>query len=623
MSNPKSPSNQSRASRRVNTIRHARESAVMRKPVRCILLVATILAVYFCCYVGVSDAQVITVSNPPSAMLAGTSSTAPTVVGTPVYLSFTFSASGESLPSSSTATWEFGDGTTATSPVYLHTYNGTWQINVTHTYQAAGLYTVVGRINAAGGSTVRKDDKQITVSRIPDTTLSAFTLSAGPLSPEFNPMITSYSVSPLVPDDLAETTINATSTDSSAVLQIKNGNVWGVEVAHQLDRVRSFPLADCNLAINIRVSNPGDPSRFILPAHTDYAVNISRLRCLPPPPPIPLPNLKALSVSTGTIYPNFDPNITDYTLTPVISDGVISTTVTAMPANSVVQTDVQVNNGASIPLNALVDPPTDGGALGVSPYSGDTTATLELEGCSNVISVHTLVAASGMSKTYKITITKAGCVQGAQGLPGAQGSQGPQGDVGPAGPKGDNGETGATGRQGIKGDVGPEGPKGDKGDKGDLGFRGEVGPQGPQGEVGPQGSQGLKGDKGDIGPRGEIGPQGLQGPKGEIGGVGSQGPQGFSGLSGLEYVTGAPVTIGSQTTGTAIAVCPAGKRPIAGGYTTEVPAGSMSGTFNMQVFSSTPVGSASWSISGFNADNGKSGKKDLALKAYAICAVVQ
>jgi hypothetical protein len=49
----------------------------------------------------------------------------------------------------------------------------------------------------------------------------------------------------------------------------------------------------------------------------------------------------------------------------------------------------------------------------------------------------------------------------------------------------------------------------------------------------------------------------------------------------------------------------------------------MSGTFNMQVFSSTPVGSASWSISGFNADNGKSGKKDLTLKAYAICAVVQ
>lgn len=683
MSNPTSPSNQSRASRRVNMIRPARQSLLMRKPVRCILLVATILAVYSGCYIGLSSAQVIIVNTPPPPMTTQSSSlttgpTGPTVVGVPGSLSFTFSASGESLASSSTASWEFGDGTTATSPIYVHTYDGTWNISMTHTYQAAGLYNVVGRINASGGSSIRKDGKQVTVSRISDTTLSAFTLSAGPLSPEFNPAITSYSVSPLVSSDLTETTINATSTDSLAVLQIKNGNTWGVGAVGNLEKVRPFSVDACNLAITIRVSNPGDPSRFILPAQTDYAANISRLRCLPPPPPIPLPNLKALSVSTGTIYPNFDPNITDYTLTPIIADGVIRTTITAIPANSVVQTDVQVNSGASIPLNVPTnETPTDGGALGVNPgsgYSGDTTATLELESCSNVISVHTLVAASGMSRTYNITITKAGCVQGAQGLPGPQGTsgpQGPQGDAGPAGPKGDNGETGARGAQGPpglnaeKGDIGPQGaqgkvgqqgpqgPKGDqgdpgaigdrgpigpqgaqgdvgqqglqgpKGDKGDLGFRGLIGAQGAQGEVGPQGLQGPKGDTGGAGPRGDVGPQGLQGLKGEIGGMGPQGPQGFPGLSGLEYVTGALVTIGSQTTGTATAVCPAGKRPIGGGYTTELPTGSKSSVANMQVFSSAPAGSASWSVSGFNTDNGKSEKKDLALTAYAVCAVVQ
>ena len=388
------------------------------------------------------------------------------------------------------------------------------------------------------------------------------------------------------------------------------------------------------------------------------------------PPPVPLPNLRGLSVSTGTIYPKFDPNITDYVLTPIIADGVIRTTITAIPGDSVVQTDVQVNNGPSIPLNVLVDSPTDGGALGVNPYSGDTTATLELESCSNVISVHTLVAASGLSRTYNITITKAGCVQGAQGLPGSQGSpgpQGPQGDAGPAGPqgdkgdKGDIGEVGPHGRQGLKGDKGdigpqgvqgevvpqgPQGPKGDQGDPGAIGDRGPIGAQGAQGGVGPQGTQGPKGDKGDLGLRGligsqgaqgevgpqgpkgdkgdlgfkgNVGPQGLQGLKGETGGMGPQGPQGFPGLSGLEYVTGALVSIGSQTNGTATAVCPAGKRPIAGGYTTEVPTGSKSNASNMQVFSSAPAGPTSWSVSGFNTDNGKSEKKDLTLTAYAIC----
>jgi hypothetical protein len=683
MNQPKSPSTHDRA--RVNMIRHERQTLLMPKPVRCILLVATILAVYSCCYVGLSSAQVIIVSDPTLAQApSAPAPTGPALIGKPVLFTFDFPANGVSLPSASTATWDFDDDTTATSPIYYLTHTSTWRISVTHIFQTPGLYTVTGRIKDPNGVFLTKDIKQITISRIPDTTLSEFTLSAGPLSPAFNPAITAYNVSPLIGDDVTETSISATTTDSEALLQIKNGDTWGVEVPGQFTRVRAIP--GCSTTITIRVSNHGDASRFILAAQTNYTVNISRLSCLPPPPPLPPPNLGALTVSAGTLYPNFDPNTTDYVLMPVLADGVIRTTITAVPANPTVQTDVRVNNGASIPLNVPLVPtngaPTDGGALGVNPgsgYSGDTTATLELEGCSNVISVHTLLGASGNSKTYKITITKAGCVQGAQGaqgVPGVEGPsgpQGPQGDAGPAGPKGDNGETGASGAQGSQGpkgdkgdpgsqgpqgETGHSGPKGDKGDKGDIGAqgpqgeighsgpkgdkgdKGDPGAQGPQGEIGHSGPKGDKGDKGDIGAqgvrgdkgdRGEIGAQGPKGDKGEVGLPGMQGaqgpqgsvgPQGLPGLSGVQNVAGNLVIISSQTSGTTIATCPAGKTVIAGGYMTELPAGSMSSLPNMQVFSSVPAGTASWRVSGFNADSGLSGKKDLTLTAYAICAVV-
>lgn len=66
----------------------------------------------------------------------------------------------------------------------------------------------------------------------------------------------------------------------------------------------------------------------------------------------------------------------------------------------------------------------------------------------------------------------------------------------------------------------------------------------------------------------------LAGTQGPAGPQGPQGPQGIPGLAGLQYITGTPVTIGRQSTGTATAACPAGLKIIVGGYSTALPAGS-------------------------------------------------
>ena len=263
-------------------------------------------------------------------------------------------------------------------------------------------------------------------------------------------------------------------------------------------------------------------------------------------------------------------------------------------------------------------------------------------------------------------VTTCGQTVGPQGPTGPQGPAGPQGVQGPKGDKGDTGAAGPTGPQGAKGDkgdtgatgsqgpAGPQGAKGDKGDTGANGSQGATGPAGPQGEqgakgdtgaTGPQGAtgatgtagpQGVKGDTGNTGatgpqgepgatgspgPQGSPGATGPTGPQGPAGPTGPQGPQGIPGLSGLQYITGIPLTLIRQETGTAIATCPAGLRVISGGYNTTVPAGSQADASDIQIFSSMFSGLTGWSVKAKNSAHPN--EASLILTVYAICAAVQ
>lgn len=200
-------------------------------------------------------------------------------------------------------------------------------------------------------------------------------------------------------------------------------------------------------------------------------------------------------------------------------------------------------------------------------------------------------------------VTTCGPTTGPQG---PQGPSGPQGPAGPQGAQGVKGDTGATGPQGPQGATGATGPAGPQGLKGDTGDTGATGPKGDTGATGNQGPQGATGSTGPAGPQGPTGP------------TGPQGQQGIPGLSGLQYITGIPLTLIRQETGTAIATCPAGLKVISGGYNTTVPVGSQADASDIQIFSSMFSGLTGWSVRAKNSAHPN--EASLMLTVYAICA---
>ncbi len=153
------------------------------------------------------------------------------------------------------------------------------------------------------------------------------------------------------------------------------------------------------------------------------------------------------------------------------------------------------------------------------------------------------------------------------------------------------------GPQGPKGDQGPQGLKGDQGPKGDTGATGATGLQGPQGPAGSgftwRGAFDCNASyaPGDVvshlgsswitavavggcvdppfAPWQQLaakGDQGLEGPQGPQGATGLQGPQGPSGLSGYEIIVGAGKNLATLEGFDVTVSCPAGKRPLGGGY---------------------------------------------------------
>ena len=177
---------------------------------------------------------------------------------------------------------------------------------------------------------------------------------------------------------------------------------------------------------------------------------------------------------------------------------------------------------------------------------------------------------------------------------------GPMGPMGPAGPAGPQGEVGPMGPAGPQGEVGPMGPAGA------AGAQGEAGPMGPAGPQGAQGIQGVKGDMGAVGPQGERGLTGPQGP---------QGVQGIPGVSMYEVVT-RNVSIASGASQLWVTNCPAPKRPLGGGYSSNDNNG-----VNMLVSKNGPFagsGSYGWVVEIKNPSPSTS-----SFNLYAVCAIIQ
>jgi hypothetical protein len=132
-----------------------------------------------------------------------------------------------------------------------------------------------------------------------------------------------------------------------------------------------------------------------------------------------------------------------------------------------------------------------------------------------------------------------------------------------------------------------------------------MGPAGPTGPQGAQGIQGVKGDVGAVGPQGERGFTGLQGP---------QGIQGIPGVSAYEVIT-RNVSIASSASQLWVTVCPAPKKPLGGGYTSNDNNG-----MNMLIGKNGPFagsGSFGWVVEIRNPTVSSS-----SFSLYAVCANV-
>ncbi|MHB8574812.1 MAG: hypothetical protein ACYDCQ_05715 [Dehalococcoidia bacterium] len=181
-------------------------------------------------------------------------------------------------------------------------------------------------------------------------------------------------------------------------------------------------------------------------------------------------------------------------------------------------------------------------------------------------------------------------------------------------------------QQGIQGPVGPRGPQGEKGAAGATGAAGAPGATGPAGAVGPTGAMGDTGATGATGAPGAVGPAGAAGPQGATGDIGPQGMKGDTGAQGVQGAQGPAGVLGyaalSQTVfGDGVSfflsvtqLCPTGKKPLGGGFTTgnsstlrvtDSSPSFFNGGWLATVESSTPISSGDF------------------LTVYAFCATVQ
>jgi hypothetical protein len=134
--------------------------------------------------------------------------------------------------------------------------------------------------------------------------------------------------------------------------------------------------------------------------------------------------------------------------------------------------------------------------------------------------------------------------------------------------------------------------------------RGPAGTQGPNGANGPTGPQGLKGGTGPVGPKGDTGP------------AGPQGPAGPSGISGWEVRVSDGVVVMPKVYNTAQANCPAGKKALGGGASTD---SNLSAGGATEVMTSAPTDDGTgWVVRSVNT----SPETRSTIYAWVICANV-
>jgi hypothetical protein len=193
--------------------------------------------------------------------------------------------------------------------------------------------------------------------------LASLSVSAGALSPAFDPVVTSYAV--LVPNATTSTTVTATAAERLAKISINN------QVATPGQPFGPINLAVGTTTLTIVVDGPG--------FNKTYTIVITRAAAA-------IADLASLQVSAGGLSPRFDPQVLAYSV--LAANSTTSTTITVTAADSTAT--IAINN----------QPATSGQPFGpISLILGPNAVTI------------VVTAPGGAVKTYSVVI-----VRGASGI---------------------------------------------------------------------------------------------------------------------------------------------------------------------------------------------------------------
>ena len=237
--------------------------------------------------------------------------------------------------------------------------------------RAAGLSTTINIVvTAQNGS---QKPYTITVDRADppppsgNNNLSALTVTPGPLVPAFTSGTTTYTVD--VVSSVTSVTITPTRQDPAATLTVTSNGPGPITTSGQ---ARTIPLRAAGLSttINIVVTAQNGSQK-------PYTITVDRAD---PPPPSGNNNLQNLTVSPGTLSPNFDVarTRTDYDVNDIGSSAT-AILVTATPQNS----------SATVTING----------------QGPNSRSIPLPGGPNSTDINVrVIAPNGNDKTYVITV---------------------------------------------------------------------------------------------------------------------------------------------------------------------------------------------------------------------------
>ena len=203
--------------------------------------------------------------------------------------------------------------------------------------------------------------------------LSALTISSGTLSPSFASGTTAYTAS--VSNGTTSVTVTPTVSDANATIQARvNGGSYASVTSGSASSSLSLNVGSNTIDVTVTAQDGSTTKTYTITVTRAASTNA---------------DLSALTISSGTLSPSFVSGTTAYTAS--VSNGTTSVTVTPTKSDANAAIQVRVNGGSY-----------------ASVTSGSASSSLSLNVGSNTIDITVTAEDGSTTKTYTITVTRAG-----------------------------------------------------------------------------------------------------------------------------------------------------------------------------------------------------------------------